>query len=310
MDTLTNIRTFLTVVRAGSFSAAARTLDTVPSVITKRIDQLEHQLKVSLFTRTTRKLDLTEVGERYYPRFMTIVREIDDAFQDVTSSRHRIEEKLRIKCPTTMAIQYYGHILTDFQRSYPGIRLELLLIDRSVNPVEEGFDIAIGALPTSYANVEDIPLCPLPRIIVASPTYLQEKGMPKHPSDLIHHDCLTFLAAGNRWQFQGDKGPVSVDVTARVSVNDSHVLMHAVENHLGIAIVARHIAEPSLQQGLATEILSRYPVPDLWVKALVPRNRRGNAAVEAVISWLKSASQPSPPWEQIPLSKITRQPPP
>ncbi len=305
MDTLTNIRTFLAVVRAGSFSAAARSLDTVPSVVSKRIQQLEHQLDVALFNRSTRALELTEVGKRYYPRFTALIRDMEDAFRDVARSSHRIEERLRIKCPTTLAIQYFGHILTGFQQAYPGVRLELQLVDRSVNPIEEGYDLAIGALPSSYSDVDDVPLCAMPRITVASPAYLAAHEVPQHPRDLAHHECLSFLATGSRWQFAAAQGLITIDVSSRTLVNDSHVLMNAVENHLGIAIVAEHVALPSIERGLAVKVLADYPVPDLWIKALVPRSRRGNAAVEAVLGWIREATHPVPPWESLP-PQVTR----
>jgi DNA-binding transcriptional LysR family regulator len=97
----------------------------------------------------------------------------------------RLEERLRIKCPTTLTIMHFGDLLTRFQAAHPGVKMELVLIDRSVNPVEEAFDLAIGALPTSYANVVDIPLCPMPRTIVASPGYLERAGTPRHPRDRL-----------------------------------------------------------------------------------------------------------------------------
>ena len=298
MDTLTNLKSFLTVVRTGSFSAASRSLNTVPSVITKRINQLEHQLKVTLFNRSTRKLELTEAGERYYPRLLSIVTEMDNALQDLATARSPLQERLRIKCPTTLTIQYFGDILTSFQKTHPGVSMELVLMDRSVNPIEEGFDIAIGALPSSYADVMDIPLCPMPRILIAAPDYLAHSEAPQHPRDLIEHDCLTFLATGTSWFFDGPSGTINVDVKPRVSVNDSLVLMNAVENGLGIAMVAKHIALPSVQSGKVVPVLEEFPVPDLWVKALVPQNRRSNPAVQEAINWLKQATQPTSPWDR------------
>lgn len=298
MDTLDNLRTFLTVVRSGSFSAAARSMDTVPSVVTKRINQLEHQLKVTLFVRSTRKLELTDAGERYYPRLQSIVSDMDNALKDLASSKSTLQERLRIKCPTTLTIQYFGQVLTSFQKAHPGVRMELVLMDRSVNPIEEGFDIAIGALPASYADVMDIPLCPMPRVVVAAPSYLEKAGSPEHPRDLIHHDCLTFLATGTSWFFAGASGTINVDVKPLVSVNDSLVLMSAVENGLGISIVARHIARPSLQSGRVIQLLEDFPIPDLWVKALVPQNRRASPAVQEALRWLKDATQPLAPWDR------------
>jgi DNA-binding transcriptional LysR family regulator len=298
MDTLDNIRTFLAVVKAGSFSAAARAMDTVPSVIAKRVDQLEHRLKVQLFRRSTRRIELTEIGDRYYPRFLQIVTDVDNAFKDVAVARERLEGRLRIKCPTTLTIQHFGDALTAFQRSHPGVHMELILMDRSVNPLEEGFDIAIGALPSSYQSVIDIPLCPMPRVLVASPAYLEKAGIPMHPRDLPEHDCVAFLATGSVWRFDAESGPIDIEVQTSFSVNDSHVLLSAVEKDLGITMMARHIARPSMETGRVVEVLPDFPVPDLWVKAMVPENRRRNPAVQAVVEWLIEAAQPVAPWDR------------
>ena len=298
MDTLDNMRTFLVVVRTGSFSAAARELDTVPSVIAKRVNQLEHSMKMPLFRRSTRSLELTPVGHRCHTRFMQIVTEVDHAFKDAASNASRLEERLRIKCPTTLTILHFGALLTRFQAENPGIQMELVLMDRSVNPVEEGFDLAIGALPSSYANVVDIPLCPMPRAAYAAPSYIERHGEPVHPRDLIDHKCLSFLATGSNWQFEGSAGAVSVNVPTSFSVNDSHVLLNAVEQGLGIAMIASHIARRSVAAGRIVQVLTDYPVQDLWVKALVPANRHKNPAVQAVVACLRDASAPVAPWDR------------
>lgn len=298
MDTLDNIKTFLSVVRTGSFSAAGRELNVVPSVVTKRVNQLEHQLKATLFIRSTRKLELTDTGERYYPRFLSIVNEVDEAFRDVASTRSRIEDHLRIKCPTTLTVMYFGKIFTAFQKAFPGVRLDLVLMDRSVNPVEEGFDIAIGALPSSYTNVTDLPLCRMPRVAVASSGYLDTYGEPKHPRDLLSHHCLSFLATGNSWFFEGQNGSININVHPDLTVNDSLVLLDAVKEDLGIAILPRHIVRPHLETGCIQSIMSDFPVTDLWVKALVPESRQNNPAVKAAIKWLQAATQPLAPWDK------------
>jgi DNA-binding transcriptional LysR family regulator len=159
MDTIDNMRTFIAVVRSGNFSAAARALDTVPSVIAKRIGQLEHRLKVPLFHRSTRSLELTEAGTHYHARFKLLLADIDSVFREDMGKAPGLQERLRIKCPTTLTVSHFGNMLTDFQSRNPGVRMEIMLMDRSVNPLEEGFDISIGALPASFANVVDIPLC-------------------------------------------------------------------------------------------------------------------------------------------------------
>lgn len=298
MDTLDNMRTFLAVVKAGSFSAAARALDTVPSVVAKRVNQLEHIMKAPLFHRSTRKLELTAVGHRCRDRFLSIVTEVDHAFTDIAGSGSRLEERLRIKCPTTLTIIHFGDLLARFQAAHPGVRLELVLLDRSVNPLEEAFDVAIGALPTSYANVADIMLCPLPRTVIAAPGYLERAGTPAHPRDLLDHACLSFLATGTNWQFQTQSELLTIDVPGNFSVNDSHVLLRAVEREMGIAMLARHIARASIAAGRVVELLPEFPVPSLHVKALVPENRRNSPAIKALIEWLIHSCQPLAPWDR------------
>jgi DNA-binding transcriptional LysR family regulator len=298
MDTLLNIKAFLATARAGSFSAAARQLGVAPSVVVKRINRLEDQMRAQLFTRSTRKLALTDIGERYFPRYQTLVGEVEDAINGAARSPERIEGHLRIKCPTTLTIQNFGEIINDFQAAHPGVSVEIVLIDRSVNPVEEDFDIAIGAMPASYANVIDEPLSPYPRVLCAAPAYLEGRGEPNHPIDLIGHDCLVFQTTGSTWSFESPRGLINVDVRSRFSANDSQILMAAACRGLGITMIARYIARPAIERGELKTLLPEFPVPELWLKALVPTNKIRKAAVQNLLHWIKQRMQPAPPWAQ------------
>lgn len=296
VDTLLNIKAFLTTARLGSFSAAARELGVAPSVIVKRINRLEDQMRAQLFVRSTRKLALTETGERYFPRYQSIVGEVEDAINGAASSAQQLEGLLRVKCPTTFAVSNFGTILSDFQVAHPGIAVELALIDRSVNPVEEDFDIAIGAMPAAYANVIDEPLAPYPRIVCAAPSYLEARGEPKHPIDLIGHDCLTFQVTGSTWSFESPRGLINVDVRSRLTANDSVILQRAACRGLGITMVAHYIARPELEAGRLKALLPDYPVPEMWLKALIPTNKFRRAAVQSLLVWIKERMQPTAAW--------------
>lgn len=291
MDTLLNIKAFLATVREGSFSGAARHLGVAPSVIVKRINRLEDQMRAQLFVRSTRRLTLTDAGERSAARFRTVVAEVEDALESGRAAAPGVEGHLRIKCPTTLTIVYVGDVLCEFQLAHPNVSIEVALIDRSVNPVEEGFDIAIGALPASYSNVIDEPLCPYPRVVCAAPSYIAARGEPMHPRDLIEHDCLTFLATGTTWSFQSPRGVIDVEVRSRFNVNDSQVLHAAARKGLGIATIARYIARDSIAAGELKSLLADYPVPELWLKALVPHNRSQKPAVQSLLRWLKTSAQ-------------------
>jgi DNA-binding transcriptional LysR family regulator len=287
MDTIRNIKAFLLVARTNSISVAARQLGVVPSVITKRIDRLEDQMGVPLLQRSTRGISLTGAGEARLPRLQTLVTELDAIFQESLVSTSEMEGHLRIKSPTTIAILDLGEMLTRFQIAHPKISIELVMLDRSVNPIEEGFDLAIGALPTSYPGVIDEPLCPYPRVICASPAYLELRPAPQHPRDLVQHDCLTFATTGLNWAFESCRGLINVDVKAKLSANDSQLLLRAAIAGMGIARVASHIAMPSIERGELVTLLPDYPVPEFWVKALIPKNRIDKPAVRQLVGMLK-----------------------
>ncbi len=287
MDTVHNIKAFLLVARTGSISIAARQLGVVPSVISKRIDRLEDQMRVRLLQRSTRRIALTAEGEARLPRLQAIVTDIDTVFQESQVSASEMEGHLRIKSPTTIASVSLGEMLTRFQMAHPKISIELVMLDRSVNPIEEGFDLAIGALPTSYPGVVDEPLCPYPRVVCASPAYLARCGTPDHPQDLVQHDCLTFATTGLSWNFESRRGLINVDVKARLSANDSRLLLHAAVQGMGIARIARHVVQPWLTRGELVALLPDYPVPEFWLKALLPKNRIEKPAVRSLVAALK-----------------------
>ncbi|WP_163264670.1 LysR family transcriptional regulator [Chelativorans alearense] len=296
MDIISNIRAFLTVARAGSFSAAARESHTVPSVVSKRISQLEYQLKTQLFMRSTRGLELTAAGHGYQQRFIALLAELDAALDGVEGAA-KAQEHVRIKCPSTLTSLHLSDVLIQFRIDNPGVRMDLAMVDRTVNPLEEGYDLALGALPATFPHVFDIPLCPLPRVIVASPTYLSRRGNPQHPRDLAHHDCITFPASGTRWAFEGPSGEVAVEVNSVFSATDGRVLHDAAASGVGVAIVSEYMARPSLEAGEMVEIFPDFRVPDLYMKILVPEGRQANPTIQAIIDALVTASRPLPPWD-------------
>lgn len=298
MDVLLNIRAFLATAQTGSFSAAARQLDVAPSVITKRVGQLEWRVRAQLFDRTTRKVTLTEAGEKYMPKLRLLMMDFDDTLSGIATASGSLAGHIRVKVPTTIGLLYLGKILIAFQKNNPRISVEVVLMDRSVNPIEEGFDIAIGAMTASYGNAVDEPLCAYPRIICASPDYIARKGKPDHPTDLVNHDCLIFLPMGSLWSFQSSRGAIQVGVASTFSANDSQILLTAAQEGVGITILAKHIVMPMIRSGELVPLLDEFPLSDLWLKALVPVNRIDVPRIQALVNWLKLELSPVPPWER------------
>jgi len=287
MDMLANLKAFVVTADTGSFSEAARQSDLVPSVVSKRIDQLEWRIRAPLFIRTTRKLTLTDVGERYLPTVRQLVGQMEDMLAGMAQASGDLEGHIRIKIPTTLGTLYLSEMLNQFLQEQPRISMDVVLADRSVNPVEEGFDLAIGALPELYGQVKDHPLSPIRRRLCASPVYLARRGTPQQAAELIDHDCLVFTTSGSHWEFQSTQGQVGVDVRPKLKTNDGVALCQATVSGLGITVLADYLAAPAIRSGALVEILPQLKLPDIWLKALVPNNRIDLPRVRILLQWLE-----------------------
>jgi DNA-binding transcriptional LysR family regulator len=297
LNTLLHINAFLLVARVRSFSGAARELGIAPSVVTKRITRLEEQVGTQLITRSTRGLSLTAAGERLLPQFMRLIAELEETIHGNDAQERGIEGHLRIKAPTTVTSLFLGGLFSEFQLRHPGVSLEIVLLDRSVNPLEEGFDLVVGARPASYPAVVDVPLCPYPLVLCCSPGYLRTRREPEHPTDLVNHNCLTSVLLSTTLLFDGPRGASSVEIHSRFHANDGRVLIEAARRGLGIAVLPRYLAEEDFRSGRLVPVLADYPLTVFWLKALVPSMKMHKPAVRELVNFLKSRMQPRPPWE-------------
>ncbi len=297
MNTLLNIKAFLLVARSGSFSGAARELGVAPSVVTKRITRLEEEMGAQLFVRSTRALSLTPAGERLLPQYQRLVAELDEIIGATAAAERGIEGHLRVKGPTTLTSLYLGPILCDFHALNPGLTMDIVLLDRSVNPLEEGFDLVVGALPATYPNVVDIPLCQYRILLCASPSYLDSKGKPEHPTELTEYDCITSVLMGNTWVFEQPPSTVSVEVRSKLHANDTRVLREAAVRGIGIAVLPEFLVVEDLRKGTLVELLPETPITSFWLKAIVPRIKLAKPAVNELVNYLKARMHPNPPWQ-------------
>ena len=286
MDNLQNVRTFLNAARLGSFAAAARSFGVAPSVISKRINQLEHEFRVALFHRSTRDLRLTEEGARLLPRCMKLVSEYDN-IRAVTST-DEISGLLRVDAPGSVTALILGPVMCDFLAQYPEVELDLRLTDRLDNPLARNCDLTIGTRPSTDENVRDYPLMPYPCAAYASAGYIEQRGCPNHPLDLAEHDCLVSLLHGKTWHFYSDEGDVGLAVRPRLSVNDTIVLREAVRRGLGIGILPTFLAEEDLADGALRQVLSGFRPSPMWIKAQVPTQRTAKPSVNALLEFLKA----------------------
>ncbi len=274
MDTYLNFKAFQAAAKSGSFSRAARELGLAVSVVTKRVNQLEHQLHAALFERTTRRLTLTGSRAALSRTVASLLAEFDDLLKGPSRDAREIGDFLRIKAPTSLTFFHLRHVFDAYQEAFPKVRLEIVLMDRAVDPVLEGFDVSIGAhWNLTFAGVLEKPLCPLRRIVCASPDYVAKHGTPAHPRDLSDHHCLSFIPTGNAWSFEGRHGPITVEVTPHLASNDGHMLVDAALNGRGIAVASAYIVKDMVRSGRLLPLRPDFPIPDLWIKAGQPHAR-------------------------------------
>src|SRR3954454_16411511 len=189
MDKLDSIRAFTKVVQHASFSEAARSLRLSRSAVSKYVIDLERELGVQLLNRTTRSAAPTENGRAYYERAVAILADLEEA--DLAVARLHAEPRglLRINAPMSFGTLHLGPELARFMEKYPELQIQLTLSDEQIDSVQEGYDITLRIAELASSSMIARRLLSVPRVICASPAYVQRRGAPEHPKDLKNHDC-------------------------------------------------------------------------------------------------------------------------
>ena len=250
---------------------------------------------MSLIARSTRGVTLTAAGDQYLPYFVRLMSAHDEIFRDMASNKQGVQGFVRIITPPTITSMFIGRSLVTFQLHNRLVDMDITLMERSVNPLEEGYDIALGAWPISYPNVIDVPLCRYELVTVCSPSYLRGKLAPRHPTDLVDHQCLSTSLFRSTWGFTHARGAMSVEVHSRIQSSDSRMVREAARLGLGVAILSKMLVEEDLRSGTLVALLPEFPVIPYWMKLLVPRMKMGRPAVRAVIDHLRESMPPQPP---------------
>ena len=287
MDMLENMRAFVAVARTGSFTAAAQALDLATSVVTKRVSQLETSVGTVLLHRTTRRVALSAEGEYHLGRIIAAISVHDETLAAIRKGQAQLEGAIRIKVPTTLGFVRLNRLIRRFAGEHPGIDVEVLLLDGPLNPAAEGIDIAVTAFPASFDGVADEFLWPLRRALVASPDYLARHDALEHPRQLASHQCIVYQPTGASWSFLGKTGVISVTVRPRLSSNDMLMLLDAIKEGAGIGLMSNYVVTDDLSSGALTVVLPEFPIPDLWVKAMVPVDRLHLPRVAALLAFLR-----------------------
>ena len=269
MDRLLSMRAFRQVVDDGGFSAAARTLDMSPAVMTRLITDLEQHLGVRLLQRTTRKLSLTDAGQSYLKRVRNILNDVEEAEASTRQQTDELAGLLRIHTQPVMAVHILAPLVAEFRRRYPKVVLDITVDSPLVPPIED-FDLTLlGASRLYDANVVARPVVVSEGLLCASPAYLRGAGTPQQPEDLRKHAALRLSHAGVRpreWQLinpeEGDR-ELAINIQPVLMANHSDTLLRATLDGTGISaqpldLVANYLRDGQLRRVLAPWITGRF----------------------------------------------------
>lgn len=272
MDRIDCFHAFVRALEGGSFSAAAKELGIGQPAVSKRIALLEQEFGTQLFLRTTRKLRPTAEAHRIYDLARQILENFDLARSSVVHASPRPTGLLRISVPSSFGRRYMMPVIAEYSRNYPEVCLDVRFTERFVNLVEEGIELAlrIGKLESSTLVARR--LGTVQRYLVATPTYLHTRPMPRTPEDLRTHQCIVYsrLPAANEWTFESEHGRHVTSVNGPLIVDDADAMEEAVMHHLGIAILPEWNASGGMQSGQLENVLPDYSISALPLHAVYP----------------------------------------
>lgn len=260
MDQLGAIALFNKVVETGSFSEAGRQTNLAPSSVSRRIVDLEGWLGATLFHRTTRKLNLTEVGRLFHERTRNILLDLEEARTTAASLEDKPAGLVRITVPASLE-QHLVSATALFQSRWPEVSFALTSTDRRVDLVSEGFDLAIRTGKLKDSTLRARKLAAVTRRLAASPEYLANAPQLSHPRDIESHNCLV-LGRGlgeNTWRFKDGKRILDVKASGEFTANSGNMLVNAARHGRGLMLSPDWIMGPPIARGELIELLPKYP---------------------------------------------------
>jgi DNA-binding transcriptional LysR family regulator len=293
---LDNIAVFVRVVELGNLSAAGRDMRISPAVASNRIKELEKHLGVRLFNRTTRQLMPTEHGRVFYEHAVTVLQAVAEAEGAVGALSGQPRGTIRVTAPLGLGRRLIASGIPDFHERYPDIEVRLRLSDHEVDMMREGIDVAfhLGILEDSSLRMRGIMECQ--RVLVAAPAYLERRGEPKAPQDLVgdRHDCLILRYPGARefqWYLATPEGPKKLEVKGPYDSDDGDVLTGwAIAGH-GIVNKPRFEVEPYIRDGRLTVILPETPPVPIQLAAVFPHRKFQDPKVRLLLDFMAERCQ-------------------
>ncbi|MCT6592571.1 LysR family transcriptional regulator [Pantoea dispersa] len=293
-------RMLIAVMETGSFAAAAQRLKVSPGQASKMITRLEHDLNVNLIRRSTRSLTLTEVGQAYYEQITQLIASYDALNDSVRNSSSTPSGTLRISAPVTFGTFQLPELLMKFSKRYPDIELDVRFSDRLVNLIDEGFDLSLRIGQLEDSSLIARKLCDIRIVLVASPAYVDAKGMPEQCEKLSMHDCVvdTNFREPYIWPFvRKDRKIVIQSVKGKMNFSNAEVCLKACIAGFGISRLPLFVVSDAIKTGKLITILSDYEAPPLGLYAVYPSAKYIANKSRVFIEFLANAFSEKPQWE-------------
>jgi DNA-binding transcriptional LysR family regulator len=289
MDRLAAMEIYITVVEAGSFSAAAKRMDMGQPAISRSVAQTEERLGARLLLRSARGLTMTDAGQRFYEHAKLAVKEADQADQAVLDASQSLAGRLRVSAPVTFACLYVLPTLDSLLNRHPKLEVDVTLDDRIIDLLEEGIDVAlrIGSLTDSAMTARRIGQSPCH--VFGTSEYFARAGIPMTPADLSHHQAIVYLQqmGGEAWSFGRNGTSETVTVSGRLRVSAAEGIRTAVLGGMGLAVAPRWMFSHELASGKVEVVLTDWTLPpvDLW--AVFPSGRMVTAKTRAFVAFVE-----------------------
>lgn len=297
---LNGFTVFAKVAELGGFTAAADALGLSKSMVSRQVSALEDQLGVRLLNRTTRRINLTEAGTVVFERAQRIVAEAQEAAEEATCVEGAVRGQLRINAPMSFGISQLGPVMPEFMERYPEINVDLVLNDRRVDLIEEGFDVSLRISALTDSSLIARQLAPVERYIVGAPAYFEKHGVPKRPSDLATHDFMlyTLLARPNQLEMTNAKGEKEqVELKGRFLCNNADAMVGMMLKGMGLVFSPDVLCHEHLKSGKLVRVLEDWSVPPLTLHAIYPHTRHLSAKVRAFVDFTVEKFGPGKaPW--------------
>ncbi len=293
MDRLVAMRTFVEIVDRGSLTAAAASTGRSLPTVVRVLSALEQHLGARLLQRTTRHMSLTEDGRNYLQRCRRILVDVEEAERAVGPAQGQPSGAVRMTAPVLFGQMHVVPTINGFLRRYPQVSVELELLDRVVNLVDEGFDLAVRIGRLADSTMVGLKVTTIRRVVCASPALLEQTGVPEHPSELTKWPCVRFrgIAPGSAWAFEERGRPLQVQVGGRFACNQAAAAAAACANGLGFGLFLAYQVQPFIEAGRLRTVLEQFEPAPLPVSLVYPGARLVSSRLRSLLDWLKRKLQ-------------------